>query len=250
MIRVALCGHIASQADIAQVLTRCAHEQGVGVLTLDYYDNPTDLVVACTDADDEEHLYDLVISALTLPGVSGMQLATELSRTASAGQNARCILCAPDESRAREASAQGVRGYLIEPVDEEDLVRVASRLLSEIAREHKTSVVVRCRDGMRRISFSHLAYVETSGRDQLLYTSTMDTAASMRCSSRAMFALLEHDSRFYKLGSSYIVNLDYVISLSLRSGMVELFDGTQIPAPVRLRKLLSEALCNHALAAV
>ena len=64
----------------------------------------------------------------------------------------------------------------------------------------------------------------------------------MRISSQAFFEMLQHDKRFFKAGSSYIVNVNMVRFVDPRSSTARLVDGTVVSIPVRVRKSLEEAI--------
>lgn len=250
MIRVALCEPISFEGDdLGSSLRACAEELGITDLDLETYPSPTDLVDACVGIAEGEQPIDLVIASQFLAGITGLQVADELRSIGLFDCGLQFVLCAPDGSRAADAAKREIGGYLLEPIDPLRLRQVVGPILTSILRLHAQSTVLRCREGVRRIPFSQITHVETTGRDQTIHRRDAEDF-SVRCSSRALFAHLSKDSRFYKLGSSYIINLDYVDSLQIRLGNVTLFDGISIPAPVRLRTELADAICSHAAASV
>lgn len=244
MIRIATCGYVQLEhGTIADALRARMRECGEDEYELNEFDTPVELiesVAAFTEAP-----YDLVISAIDLKGISGVHAISELSELYSYADDLRMVLCAPDSSYAFSAQQSGADGFLLEPVTKAEFDRVIGRQLDEIADRNRQSVVVRCRDRMRRIFFKRLSYVETSGHNQVLHHIGNESACDVRGSSRDMFALLEGDERFFKVGSSYIVNLDYIESLDTKHGFATMSDGVQVPVPVRLRKPLEQALFDH-----
>ena len=245
MMRIALCGDIdCSDKGIEELVLACAHEESVDSPALDVFATPVDLVDACANTLLEEP-YDLVIAAMELPGISGIQMVRELRELGLMRDGLRVVLADARSAQAYGAYASGVTGYLVEPVDQEQATRVMRSELAALVRLHEASHVFHCRDRARRVSFSNLAYVETNGHDQVLHLVGDERELSVRCSSKALFAPLEGDGRFFKLGSSYIINLARVTELSTRGGTVTLDGAMQLPVPVRLRKPLVEALCAH-----
>lgn len=249
MLRIGLCGTIAcTDGDIVAALAACAHEMGLDNPQIDAFGDSQSLLDACTDVPDDQEPFDLVLSAYSLPGDTGMHLARDLKTAGLTNDGLRIVLCCPNDAHATEAAKRGIHGYLIEPVSAEMLCHVVGPLMRECAREAAASVVLDCRDGVHRIAFSTISHVETSGRDQVVHRTGRRPSLAMRCSSRALFERLQHDQRFFKVGSSYIINLDQLSSIALRTGTATMLDGTQIAVPVRLRAQLGEAVCAHAAA--
>ena len=94
---------------------------------------------------------------------------------------------------------------------------------------------------MRGIRFSQFLYSETADHDQEVHLTNGKTV-SVRISSQAFFEMLQHDKRFFKAGSSYIVNVNMVRCVDPRSSTARLVDGTVVSIPVRVRKSLEEAI--------
>lgn len=242
MIKVAVCGHIEFEGgSIEPLLARCAEEQGVGEYSLDSFDNPVDLIDACTEALGEEP-YNLVICAAELMGMSGVDAISELNALHSFADDLRVVLCAKDSNLAYDAHSLGVGGYLMEPVSAAEFNRVVGRQLQFLARVHEHSIILRCRDRVHRIQFERLSFTETSDHDQVLHHIGSKELCYVRGSSNDLYSLLQDDGRFFKVGSSYIVNLDHVVMLDSRNGVATLSDGSQISVPVRSRKPLEQAL--------
>lgn len=250
MIRIALCGSPALEGEDLQALTAALVRELDGAEPLvESFSGAADLVDACSDVDEDSQPIDLVIACQTLPGITGLQVAAELRDLGLFADGMHFVLCATDATRAADAARQDISGYLVEPVTMASLRRILSPLIEEIRSSHATSTVLKCREGCRRVTFSRITYVETTGRDQTIHCRD-GALLSTRCSSRALYSHLSGDKRFYKLGSSYIINLDFVEGVSMRSGMVTMLDGMTIPAPVRLRTELADAICAHAHATV
>lgn len=250
MIRIALCGSIPLEGDDPQASVAALVRELDGAEPLvESFSGAADLVDACSDVSDGSQPIDLVIACQALPGITGLQAAAELRDFGLFADGMRFVLCAPDTTRAADAARQDISGYLVEPVTTTNLRHVLTPLIEAIRSSHAASAVLKCREGCRRVTFSRITYVETTGRDQTIHCRD-GALLSTRCSSRALYAHLAGDGRFYKLGSSYIVNLDFVEDVSMRSGAVTMLDGTMIPAPVRLRTELADAIYAHAHATV
>lgn len=245
MIRIATCGHIQfEKGSVVDALNAFLRGHGEIEYEINELGTPVELIDSVSAALTEVP-YDLIVCALDLVGVSGVHTISELNELHSFADDLRMVLCTVDAEYAFSAQQSGANGFLLEPISQADFDRVIGRQLIEIAARNEESVVVRCRDRARRIFFNRLSYVETSGHDQLLHHIGRDSVCGLRGSSRDVFALLEADDRFFKVGSSYIVNLDHVESFDSKHGFAKLSDGVEIPVPVRLRKPLEQALINR-----
>ena len=247
MTRIALCGHIAFSGERLDVaLADCAAAHGLSAPRIESFSNPLELMDAIQAVSEDSLPFDLVLSSMSLPASTGLHLAEELSQTGYFDDGLKLAICAPIGNQAADAALRGVHAFLVEPVTPESLDQALGELLESIARAETQAAVLRCRNGVHRVLFSTITYVETDGRDQLIHRSAGRTSLSIRCSSRTLFAHLERDPRFFKVGSSFIVNLDFVRSLTMRGGVATMLDGSQVAVPVRLRSQLADALCNYA----
>lgn len=250
MMRIAICGHIwFENGTIVDAFETFFHNGEQVEYELNEFEAPVELIESVTSAFNETP-YDMVVSAVDLKGISGVHAISELSELHSFADDLRMVLCASDSEHAFSAQQCGASGFLIEPVSQSDFDRVIGSQLIEIEKRNAESVVIRCRDRARRIFFERLSYVETSGHNQVLHHFGNDSTCDIRGSSRQMFALLETDGRFFKVGSSYIVNLDYVESIDSKQGFATMADGVQIPVPVRSRKAFEQALFDRGHIAV
>ncbi len=250
MLRIAKCGHIRFQeGDLEAFVSSFARAAGFEAPIVVSFESPDALVSACIEAPTEAP-FDIVMCKCDLPSITGVQVADELRQEGLLFEGMRVILCAPNGSYAYAAAQNGVSGYLLEPISPRDARRVIGQNLVRAERTSENSTILRCRDRLRRVVFDQITYVETAGHDQLVHRMGESEPLVVRCSSLELFSHLEDDERFFKVGSSYIINMDYVASVLLRAGTVALQGGLQIPVPVRLRKQLVEAVCSHSAIAV
>ena len=200
------------------------------------FDGPIDLIDMPSSSDG--NLVGLVILPYELPGMNGIQTVVEAREIVLF---MRSILFAPSIDHAAEAAQRSIDGYLVEPASSSDFARVLERIVRRITAFHASSAIINTRDGAKRIAFDQVLYCETSGHNQIVHFldgSTMTT----RCSSQSMFDSFAGDKRFFKAGSSYIVNLHEVVQAQSSKGIVTLSDGSELNVPARLRKSLETAL--------
>ncbi len=83
-----------------------------------------------------QHMPDMLITDIKMPGLNGLELISELARTLP---DIRIVVISGynDFDYARTAMRYGVRDYLLKPVDENELHQVLNRIKNEIAEREK-----------------------------------------------------------------------------------------------------------------
>ena len=237
MVKIALHDGIRlSDADIVDALLDMASSEGAPNPTIDRFENPVELVDQASSPSSEP--YDLFILPYDLPGIKGIHAVEEVR---SIHSNLKSIIFAPSGDFAAEAAASLIDGFLVDPASLGGFSRTLKRILHGILAIHAKSTLVNGREGIRRVAFDQVIYCMTSGHDQVMHL--LDgTTISTRCSSQAMFDLLSEDSRFFKLGSSFIINLYEVTEVQSSKGIVILSNSRELNVPARLRKSLESTL--------
>lgn len=240
MLHIACCGVIPIvDADICcrEVFEQCAAETGIDDFAIDAYESPFALIESIVGTKSLAAT-DIVVCGANTPGLSGIEFVRDLRE---AGYTEHIVMCVDDSASAFEAISLNVEGFLVEPVTLADMRGLFTRLLSIVAEDHGHSIELRTRDGVRRVDLRRLVYAMTVGHDQELHM-LGGASISVRISSQAFFDLVSHSGRFFKAGSSYIVNVNLVRRVDQRTSSARLADGAVIPIPGRVRKALEEAV--------
>lgn len=202
------------------------------------FDAPIDLLEGISPSGHA--LLDLVIIPYDLPGMTGIDTVCEARDLLP---NLRSMLVADTPLHAALAASKSIDEYLVQPVATTAFEEACTRQIAHIAAHHDDSITLNARGGAKRVACSDLMYCETSGHDQVLHL-VDGSVFSARYSSQALFDLLSADRRFFKAGSSYIVNLHEVDEARTNKGTVLLSNGMELNVPARLRKGLEEALLS------
>lgn len=239
LITIALHNEIhLADGDIEDVVRDAARDANGEDVSFHRFDGPIDLVdMSSSTANDP---VDLALLPYDLPGMTGIETIAEARDIAPL---IKAMIFAPSIDHAADAATGSIEGYLVEPVDTASFERALARILSQIARLHDSSCLINSREGIKRVVYDQVLYCETSGHNQIIHF--LDgTTLSTRCSSQSMFDSLSDDKRFFKTGSSYIVNLYEVAQVQTSKGIAVLSDGTELNVPARLRKGLETSLLN------
>ena len=242
MVHIALCGDIPmNENPVPSTITRCAQRLGITQPIVQVFSSALELLDHLDNAAAEP-LYDLIVIHADSAGMSGIQVACDARKAAFAGE-----ICLVETSTAQAFEAQRlhVSAYWVTPLDEDRLEADLTAALTRLATLDAASTTMRMRSGLRRVPFAQFVYAQTANHDQVLHMRDGSTM-QLRCSSQDLFDHLASDPRFLKLGSSYIVNLDLVSSMSIAGGSLTFIDGSTASVPVRFRKPVQDALFARA----
>ena len=243
MLHIACCGTIPivdSDVCCRGVFEQCVAEAGIDDFAIDAHESPFSLIESVTSAKSPAPT-DIVVYGAQAAGLSGIEFVRDLR---NAGYTEHIVLCVNDSASAFEAIGLNVEGFLVEPVALADVRDLFARLLKGVVEDHGHSIELRTSEGARRIDLRRLLYATTVGHGQELHM-VGGASASVRMSSQAFFDLVSPSGRFFKAGSSYIVNINMVRRVDPRSSSALLADGTVVPIPGRVRKALEEAVLSN-----
>lgn len=182
------------------------------------YGNGTDFL--CETGSGE---YDLVLLDVLMPGVNGMQAARELRKR---DKNVRIILLSAAPEFAVESYSVGAYHYLLKPADKDLLFELLDRVEGELAVQSGQGFLLRNREGVVRIAFAALAYVEVINKTIFCHMAdgvTYETNGALK-EFEENFAGRED---FVKTHRSYLVNLSCVRAIDAHYAVMG--NGDRIP---------------------
>ena len=247
-LHVAICGNASvGETGAKQELARCIDGLGssLGVAIAPVEELPASPAAVDRVLDPErEAPLDLLVIDENLAEFPGISLVRELR---DAGLTTSIVLMASDDGLAYEALMSGVEAYVPKPATSEAFDAVIANALADVAARRREAVALRFRDRVRYVDKRDIVFAETIDHDQVVHVRNGDKLA-IRSSSQALFDMLSPDDRFFKDGSSFIVNLSFVRSFG-RDGSARLAEGSTVSVPVRLRRAFTDALLAHSASA-
>jgi DNA-binding LytR/AlgR family response regulator len=185
--------------------------------------------------------YDIFLLDIYMPQMTGTELAKYLRRSK---EDCQIIFLTTSVNHAIEAFSLHAAHYLVKPFTREQLADALNKAVRAIDKKNNAQITVKTSDGIRRISFSDFIYSETDNHTQQIYLADGE-CYRVRIPSTELFELLSFDSRFFKCGSTYIINVGKVEEITRKHIVLE--TAGKIPMQRRQYKDLIDRYTAYAL---
>lgn len=172
---------------------------------------------------DREGGFDLYLLDILMPQMEGLELARRVRRRREPSE---IVFLTVSSEYALDAFDVHACGYLVKPVDQEKFDRTLLRAAGRLVRPENFSLLLKTRDGLRRVPFRELVMVESFNHDRVC---TM-IDGSKCVTSDTLTSLMERlggDARFFSPHRAYIINLEHITALNADN--VTLSIGQQVP---------------------
>lgn len=236
MIKIGLCDDDVQVLDELQtLLDRYCGERDQEI---DYmaFQSPLDLM-----ADIERGAqFDILILDVLMPGENGIDAAEEVR---SYDRSVKIIFLTSSSEYAVESYRVGAYYYQLKPIRAEGLFRLLDSALDDCEKERGRSLILRCKSGITRVKLRQLEFCEVIHRTLLLHL-TNGTVLESAGSLDELYRQLMPFGGFLRPHRSYIVNLDYVQTLSARA--IIMSGQAEIPLPRGKHNEVKNAFLAHA----
>ena len=240
MISIAVCDdelHELERADNLLKIYACEHPQYE--ITVHSFSAPIELLAYV----ERKGGFDVLLIDVYLPGILGTDAARELRNM---GDNCQLIFLTTSRDHAVDAFSLNAAHYLVKPYFEKEFSAALDKAAENLSKKDAAYITVKTTEGIRRVELNKFVYSEADNHLQRIYMSDGRTII-VRKSSAELFELLDEEPRFYKYGSTYIINMDYIAELSSRS--VAFSTGAKIPILSRkytdFKKRYMDYSCNR-----
>lgn len=179
--------------------------------------------------------YELVFLNVLMPEISGMQAAQELREF---DKNVKIIFISSSPEFALESYRVGAYHYLLKPIDADLLFSLLDTVRSELLMQEEQGLVLKSREGVIRVSFAGIEYVEVINKTVSFHLAngiTYEITAALTDFEGKLLARPE----FLKTHRSYLVNLNYVQSVG--SDCIATKNGHSIPVSRQRRNQVQDA---------
>lgn len=195
-------------------------------------------------AEAERRKFDVYLLDILMPDKNGIQLGLKLREIDE--QSILIYLTSSPDFAIDSYSARAFH-YLLKPAEQDKLFRVLDEAAGLLSRRQEESVVVRCRDGLRKLNVSRVVYVELFDKRLCCHLTDGEVVRSVSLRESFREAASEFLSRpdFALCGVSYAVNLDHVLRVG--QGQLHLRGERTVPLSRAYRDEFTGRWLDHHL---
>ena len=182
--------------------------------------------------------YDLLLLDVLMPMINGMQAAHEVR---SFNQTVEIVFLTSSSEFAVESYAVRAHSYLLKPCTQQALFPILNRLFEE-KKKPEESFPVKFQNGMARILFSKLEYVEVINKSLHFHLSD-GSARALGAPLSDFEPMFLARSDFAKVHRSFWVNLWQIQELT--TDHIITYAGKMVPVSRRLYPQVREVYIKH-----
>lgn len=221
MIEVAFCDDDSSAINQLHTFLKQYREERNEIINDTAFYNPLDLLSKI----ERGFRYDILFLDILMPGENGINAAAEIRKY---DNNVKIIFLTSSSEFAVQSYTVGAYYYQLKPVQKDNFFHLMDSVLSVCRKEQRNSLVLRCKTGITRIETEQLEYCEVFHRTLFIHLNNgkvLESIGSLDELSRQLAAY----GGFLRPHRSYLVNLEYVQTLSYRA--IIMTSQTEIPIP-------------------
>ncbi|MDE7429381.1 MAG: LytTR family DNA-binding domain-containing protein [Lachnospiraceae bacterium] len=195
--------------------------------------------------EDKNYAPDLIFMDIFMPGPGGVSdsLGMEAAKKLrDMGSRAKLFFLSTSREYAVEAFDVEALQYLLKPISQERLFGVLDKFLDNEEEERKRCILLKMEGRLVRVPVTDIVYCEAQGKTQRLHFAD-GRESQQRMTMMELFDLLSPYQEFVKIGAAFIVNLEYIDSLSAQD--ICLTGGRKIYLPRGAYKGLREQYFNY-----
>ncbi len=234
MLRIAVCDDEKAIAENNRaVLEAVLKKMGVmGEITV--YTDSNNLL--CDIADDDFH-YDLLLSDIEMPNISGMELAEKIKPFLP---EIRIIFITSHIEYAIDAFELSVFRYVPKSDIEKRLPTAIRDAVALINIEEDKSYTIQAKGRFEKIPIKSILFIERDGKNSAI--NTTDGVSKVRKSLQAVFDEINSEE-FIFIDRGYIVNLIHIMQIKNNTAVLK--DGTVLPVSRSHLQTVKEQINNY-----
>ena len=234
-MRIAICDdNIIEFENMKKLLKEYSASKNI-VLDMVTFNSPLELI----NQIQKGVSYDLLILDIIMPLLNGIDTAKEIREY---DKNIKILFLTFSSEFALDSYSVNAYNYLIKPVSGNKIFPILDSVLLEIKKNSTEYLLVRSSSGLMRIYIDSLVYCEIRNKTILYFLSNARIVES--CGSIKNLEMSLHVfPRFIKFHRSFIVNMDYIISLN--KAEVFLVGEAKIPIPRGKYNTVKNSFLNY-----
>lgn len=168
------------------------------------------------------------------------------------------VLVTAYENYAIKAFKYNVLDYVMKPISIEDIILASNKAISRIEEkeifemekqsisstnnvEKSNFITISSLDKIDIIKKSEILFCKSDGRYTTFYLKNEDEYVA--CKNIGEYENILTESCFFRIHQSYIINLEYVLSINKKSGFYcEMINGARLPIAKRRQEALNKVL--------
>ncbi len=222
MYQIALCDDIISELEKIETLLGKYEEKNpllkYGIKQFESAQLLIDMI------KEKKYLPDLLLMDIFMKEKTGLDAVKELRRE---GYNVPVIFLTTSTEYALEAYQVDALQYLVKPLDKNRFFHVMDMAFEIIRKNEKDFVVIKTSAGLRQIQPDQIIYCETQKNYQFLYLE--NEQIKVRMTSKELYEILGTFHQFSKCGSSYVINLNHIVTMNREEIHVDNGDKIYLP---------------------
>ena len=183
--------------------------------------------------------YDLLILDVLMPGMNGIELAEEIR---CSNNDCKIIFLTSSPEFALNSYKVNAFFYLLKPISASELEPLLNRALFELIKEKSASIVVKETGKLTRIKIHTIQYVE-SIRHTICFHLRNHQVLYCNGTMNEFCEVLLPDLKFVKCHKSFIINMDYVTSITSKDFIMS--DKTIIPISRQTYKQIKASYIDY-----
>ena len=218
MLRIAVCDDETTMVESNRAtLEAVLKELGVAGEITTYTDSSNLLY----DISEDKFHYDLLLSDIEMPGISGMELAEKIKPFLP---DIRIIFITSHIEYAIDAFELSIFRYVPKTDTGKRMPAAIKDAVSLINLEADKSYTIQVKGRFEKIPFRDILYIERDGKNAAI--NTADGVSKVRKSLQAVFDELNSEE-FIFIDRGYIANLIHI--MQIKNSTAVLKDGTVLP---------------------
>ncbi len=161
--------------------------------------------------------FDIMILDIYMPNITGMELASILREKEDVCE---IIFLTTSTTHAIDAFTLNATHYVLKPYTIEQFEAALSKAFIQLAKRKQATITLKSLQGTHKVLFSDFMYVETEKHMQNIHLSD-GVVLKVRMSSHELFDRLSHDARFFKCGSTFILNLGKIKEVTVQAILLD-----------------------------
>lgn len=188
-------------------------------ITADTFTNGNDLLFCIA----KNGSFDLLILDIIMPGMNGIELAEEIRQ---ADERCKIVFLTSSPEFAVNSYKVDAFYYLLKPFSTVELKSLLDKALDEMVEEKSNCIIVKEKGKLTRVQINTIQYVESMKHTIFFHLHNNDVISCYGTLNEFSDILL-CNKQFIKCYKSFIVNMDYVLSISSKE--FTMYDKALVP---------------------